>query len=67
MSKANLEIQEGVKYISIILLCTFLFSFLRGKKKEKYEKKKETRFLIIGLVDVNRLDKSSNELWDCLY
>ena len=56
MSKANLEIHEIVKYISIILLCTFLFSYLRGKKKEKYEKKKEARFLIIGLVDVNRLD-----------
>jgi len=25
------------------LLCTFLFSYLRGKKKEKYEKKKEAR------------------------
>jgi len=24
-------------------VCTFLFSYLRGKKTEKYQKKKETR------------------------
>jgi len=30
-----------------IYVCTFLFSYLRGKKKEKYEKKKETRKIFL--------------------
>ena len=52
-------------FCSIIYFLLFLY--LRGKKQKKGTKeKKENTLFIVGLVDVNQLDKSSNELSDYL-
>ena len=50
----------------IVLSCTFFCFFICEAKKQKKgtKEKKENTLFIVGLVDVNRLDKSSNELLD---
>ena len=51
-----------------VLLCTFFCFFICEAKKQKKDtkEKKENTLFIVSLVDVNRLDKSSNELLDYL-
>ena len=70
MSLRALETQEEVRYyLFLALSCTFFCFFICEAKKQKKgtKEKKENTLIIVGLVDVNRLDKSSNELLDYLY